>query len=107
MRNVLRFLGPACALLLALGTVPSPAQTQFEFEPELKALYVQALEFYRAGKFAEALPLAERYADAIKAQLGPEHPEYATALINVAQLLKATNRLSEAEPLMRNALAIN
>jgi hypothetical protein len=60
MRNALRSLGQACALLVALGAAPSPAQTQFEFGPELKALYVQALEFYRAGKFAEALPFAER-----------------------------------------------
>ncbi|MGF1450292.1 MAG: tetratricopeptide repeat protein [Opitutales bacterium] len=33
-------------------------------------------------------------------------PELATALSNLAQLLKATNRLAEAEPLMRRALWI-
>ncbi|MFN9644918.1 MAG: tetratricopeptide repeat protein, partial [Cyanobacteriota bacterium] len=39
-------------------------------------------------------------------RLGPEHPGTATALNNLAALLQATNRLSEAEPLMRRALAI-
>ena len=38
---------------------------------------------------------------------GPEHPNVAIRLNNLAQLLQATNRLSEAEPLMRQALAID
>ena len=37
---------------------------------------------------------------------GPEHPNVAIRLNNLAQLLQATNRLSEAEPLMRRALGI-
>ena len=38
---------------------------------------------------------------------GPEHPRVATELNNLAQLLQATNRLGEAEPLMKRALAID
>jgi len=38
---------------------------------------------------------------------GPEHPDVAIGLNNLAQLLQATSRLGEAEPLMRRALAIN
>jgi tetratricopeptide (TPR) repeat protein len=38
---------------------------------------------------------------------GPDHPEVAINLNNLALLLKATNRLAEAEPLMRRALAID
>ena len=38
--------------------------------------------------------------------LGPDHPDVATDLNNLAQLLKATNRLGEAEPLMRRRLEI-
>ena len=37
---------------------------------------------------------------------GPDHPHVATALNNLARLLQDTNRLGEAEPLMRRALAI-
>ncbi len=37
---------------------------------------------------------------------GPEHPKVATNLNNLALLLQATNRLAEAEPLMRRALLI-
>ena len=37
---------------------------------------------------------------------GPDHPAVARDLSNLAVLLYATNRLSEAEPLLRRALAI-
>ena len=37
---------------------------------------------------------------------GHEHPDVATDLNNLAQLLQATNRLAEAEPLMRRVLVI-
>ena len=40
-------------------------------------------------------------------QLRPDHPNVARDLNNLAQLLQATNRLSDAEPLMRRALAID
>ena len=37
---------------------------------------------------------------------GPDHPKVAIRLNNLAQLLQATNRLDEAEPLMRRGLLI-
>jgi hypothetical protein len=37
---------------------------------------------------------------------GPTHPKVAIRLNNLAQLLQATNRLTEAEPLMRRAVHI-
>jgi tetratricopeptide (TPR) repeat protein len=39
--------------------------------------------------------------------LGPDHPNVAIRLYNLAQLLQDTNRLVEAEPLNRRALAID
>ena len=39
--------------------------------------------------------------------MGSEHPNVAVILNNLAQLLRTTNRLAEAEPLMRRALTIN
>ena len=43
----------------------------------------------------------------LKASFGAEHPEVAIGLNNLASLLHATNRLEEAEPLMRRALAVD
>ena len=45
--------------------------------------------------------------DAVAASYGPEHPLVAIGLHNLAALLQATDRLAEAEPLMRRALAID
>src|SRR3712207_7535826 len=38
--------------------------------------------------------------------LGPDHPDVAVRLNNLAGLLRATNRLAEAEPLMRRMVEI-
>ncbi len=38
---------------------------------------------------------------------GPDHPDVARDLNDLALLLQATNRLAEAEPLTRRALAID
>jgi len=38
---------------------------------------------------------------------GHDHPNVATDLNNLAELLRNTNRLSEAEPLYRRALKID
>ena len=51
---------------------------------------------------------ADRRALAIdEPSYGPDHPDVAIRLNNLAQLLQATNRPAEAEPLMRRALAID
>jgi CHAT domain-containing protein/phage tail protein X len=92
-----------CALLaIAVATLLAHSQP----DSELYALNRRATELYRAGRYDEAIPLAERYAAAMKTH-GPDRPAYAIALNELAQLLKATNRLAEAEPLMRRALAIS
>jgi hypothetical protein len=51
-----------------------------------------------------SIPLALRPID--EQSFGPDHPEVAIRLNNLAQLLKATNRLAEAEPLMARMVAI-
>jgi tetratricopeptide (TPR) repeat protein len=59
------------------------------------------------GDFEEARRWCEKGRAESEERLGPEHPGTATALNNLAMLLQATNRLSEAEPLMRRALAMD
>jgi CHAT domain-containing protein/tetratricopeptide (TPR) repeat protein len=88
-----------------MGYAFSPAQAQAD--AQLKALNIQVVELFRAGKFSEAIPLAQRYADLIKARHGPDHAEYADALGNLALALKNASRFSEAEPLYRRALSID
>ena len=64
-------------------------------------------QLYQAGKYAEAIPIAERYVQVIEARHGKEGTEYALALNNLGELFRVTNRLAEAEPLLRRALAID
>jgi CHAT domain-containing protein/tetratricopeptide (TPR) repeat protein len=71
------------------------------------AVVAQAMKLYEQGEYSEALKLFERYAKGVKAQLGADHPEYAVALNNMAEMLRLLNRPSEAEPLYRQALAID
>ena len=55
---------------------------------------------------AEAEPLIRRALSVDERSYGPEHPKVARDLNNLAQLLKTTNRLAEAEPLMRRHLEV-
>ena len=62
---------------------------------------------YDVGDFVEAEVLIRGALEIDEYSCGPNDPVVATALNNLAQLLKETNRLGEAEPLMRRALAID
>jgi len=65
---------------LACGLLAAIAIAFFLLRSEPEPLNTQVVELYNAGKYAEALPLAERYVAAMSARHGPEHAEYATAL---------------------------
>jgi|tagenome__1003787_1003787.scaffolds.fasta_scaffold20510509_1 tetratricopeptide (TPR) repeat protein len=67
------------------------------------ARFVSAAEHRHAEAellFKRALAIGEK-------ALGPEHPDIATRLNNLAELYRATNRHAEAEPLFKRALAID
>ena len=59
------------------------------------------------NRLAEAEPLYRRALAIDERSYGPDHPDVAIRLNNLAELLQATNRLAEAEPLDRRALAID
>ena len=67
----------------------------------------RALALKQLARFAEAEPLYRRALAIDERSYGPDHPDVATDLNNLAVLLQATNRLAEAEPLYRRALAID
>ena len=46
----------------------------------------QAIKLYGEGKYAEAIPLAERALEIREKALGPDHPDVATSLSNLAGL---------------------
>jgi hypothetical protein len=55
------------AMLLVNSFLGAPAE-------EAAALTKRAVELYRAGKFSEAIPLAQRALTIVEKALGSEHP---------------------------------
>ena len=65
---------------------------------------LQAL--YDAGKYAEAIPLAQQHLEEARSKFGDEHTEVANALTWLGGLYHLRGRYAEADPLMRQALAM-
>ena len=68
-------------------------------EPTARLLAMLGDLFDVKAGYAEAEPLYAPRAGDRREELGPDHPDVATDLINLASFLRATNRLAEAEPL--------
>jgi tetratricopeptide (TPR) repeat protein len=62
--------------------------------------------FWSRAEWSQAERMMRRVVSIFEKSLGPDHPNVATALNNLAELLKATNRLAEAEPLYRRVVGI-
>ncbi len=75
-------------------------------EPTARLMNDLGLHSKSKALFAEVEPLMRRALAIDEGSYGPHHPTVATDLNNVAQLLRATNRLDEAEPLMRRTVEI-
>lgn len=83
------------------------SQTPPLFPAMVSALTWRARALETQGFFSEAEPLFRRALAIDERSHGPEHPNVAIRLNNLAELLRETNRLAEAEPLCRRALAID
>ena len=63
--------------------------------------------YYGRASYGLAEPFMRRALKIDEANHDPDHPNIATALNNLAELLKAVNRLDEAEKLIRRSLDIS
>jgi tetratricopeptide (TPR) repeat protein/CHAT domain-containing protein len=98
-----RWCATIAALTFSLWLQTAHAQEQ---PPELAAIYQQGLALYEAGKYAEAIPVAEEYISVAGARYGKEHPLYAAGLGYLGVLYLAIHRNSEAETLFAQAVEI-
>jgi tetratricopeptide (TPR) repeat protein len=73
---------------------------------EVGALNKRVLELLGAGKFAEAIPLAERELAMLEMVPGSYDPDVATALNNLGLLYRKQGRYTDAERLYKRALAM-
>ena len=80
-------------LFLLAAAQLAPAQAQ---SPDLDELYRRGVELYEAGKYAEAIPIAEQYIKVASTTLGEDNPVYANGLGYLAVLDQALNRTARS-----------
>jgi tetratricopeptide (TPR) repeat protein len=84
-----------------------PGQQQHAAAADVSWLLDRASTYLQVhARLSEARPLAERALAIAEAALGPDHPEVAADLNNLALILRDLGQLAQARPLAERALAI-
>ncbi len=76
-----------------------------DFE-EAKELNAKVAKLYSEGRYVEAIPIASRLLAIVEKAFGPEHPDVAYSLNNLAVLYEMTGDHAKAEQLLQRSLAI-
>ena len=95
----------AAALLLEPSGLSTAGAQEADIAEALR-LTGQVVQYYATGQYQEAIPLAQRALAITEKARGPEHPDTAAALSNLAMLYQTISAYAEAAPLYEHALAI-
>ena len=87
--------------LLCVALWPAPAHAS-----ELRDAYNRTNELFAEGRYREAIPFAKEALALGEEEFGPDHPNTAIFLNNLAAIYQGQGRYAEAEPLLQRALAI-
>jgi CHAT domain-containing protein/tetratricopeptide (TPR) repeat protein len=98
-----RVKGPTPEIEPASGPVKAPPEVE---GGEAKALIAQARGLVKAGKFEEALPLAQQALERREKALGPDRPEVAGPLMLLGAIHYGMFNYYQALPLYKRALKI-
>ncbi len=104
-----RTLGGTLALVLALASAVSQVHAQARTQsqgPSYEELAVRVAVLSRDARYAEALGVAQEFADLARRRDGEQTVVYASAIAWVGHLYQKQGRISEAEPLMERSLAV-
>ena len=105
--------------LVICACVASPATAANEEAPvdlqalnqeapvDLQALNQETIELYRTGRYERGVVVAKRALDLAEMRFGPNHPEVAENLNNLAVFYRALGQYAQAEPLYKRALEID
>ena len=74
---------------------------------EWDKLIQEANQLYRAGNYPGAVEVAKKALEVAEKSLGPDHPDVATSLNNLAELYRTQGQYAQAEPLYKRSLAIS
>jgi CHAT domain-containing protein/Tfp pilus assembly protein PilF len=103
MRSILNAgLAAVVGTLLCFGLSSALAQKS----NQANKLEDKFLKLYDAGRYADAIPIAQRVLTIREKTLGRNHPDVAIALDNLANLYRLQGRYADAEPLLQRSLAI-
>jgi CHAT domain-containing protein/Flp pilus assembly protein TadD len=98
------------AIVLAIRLVgnvsPISAQSGNPLLEEDSKINAEALKLYSTGRYADAIPLAQRSLVIRETAFGPEHFAVASSLNHLGQLYGMQGRYADAEPLFKRALEI-
>ncbi len=103
MKSCNRLLFSLCLALLSGTCLSAPSSAQ---KGDTAALSAKINELSRAGKYAEAVALAQEQVDRLEKKHGPSHRDVGAALNNLAQLYGSQGRDAEAEPIFKRSIAI-
>jgi tetratricopeptide (TPR) repeat protein len=94
-------LGAAVVLLIMLPVAAARAE-----QTEWETLNGKVMSLYRKGEYSAAIEVAKQAIKVAEQIAGPDHPDVATSVNNLAMLYDNLDRFSEAESLYKRALAI-
>ena len=100
--NRIRIVTAAIVLLLAGTTLVHAQGAGIEWD----ILNKEVLELYRQGKYDRAVVVAQKALEVAEENVGPDHPDVATSLNNLAELYRTQGDYAKAEPLYKRSLAI-
>jgi tetratricopeptide (TPR) repeat protein/CHAT domain-containing protein len=95
------------ALLYLLQPGPVLIADQQDDAAKRSSLNQQVVELSQAGKFNEAVPIAQEFLELCEKAFGPDHPETADALYNLGELYHSLRDYAKAEQLLKRALQID
>ncbi|MBP1748989.1 MAG: Kinesin light chain [Deltaproteobacteria bacterium] len=99
---------PLCERLLPHARTCVDLVIGWGFESEEVVRFLNRVGYYmdERARYAEAEPLFQHSLTIREKTLGPDHPDVAISLNNLAELYRQQGRYAEAEPLFQRSLAI-
>src|SRR5690242_11278511 len=95
-----RLLAFSLSLAFALA---QPANAE---DSKWRMITEQGISQYSKGEYERAVASIKKSLAVAEKEYGPDHPETATSLNNLAELYRERNQFSQANPLYKRALAI-
>src|SRR4029453_16419075 len=103
MKSRHRLIFSVCLALLSGTCLSTPLLAQ---KGDVAALSAKINELGRAGKYTEAVALAQSQVESLEKRIGPAHRDVGAALNNLAQAYGNQGRDGEVEPLLKRSIAI-